>query len=96
MHSVGEPRGLLLAAAIEATEAAALSEQGIEVRSFERLPSLSELAGAGLELRKAHPRARLLVSGPVKLVRQFERGYPALIDVPLTDTRPETVLAALS
>jgi len=89
-------RAVLLATSVEAHDADALREQGIEVHVLEQPPSLRELAGAALELRKRHPNLPLLVAGPPKLVRQFERRYPPLIDVALASTSAATVLSGLA
>ena len=77
-------------------DVAVLRERGIEVRIFDRQPSLTELANAALEIRKLHPRLPLLVAGPPKLVRQLERRYPALIDAPLPSSAPPEVMEALT
>jgi hypothetical protein len=58
--------------------------------------TLKELAAAALELRKRHPRARLLVCGPERLVRQLERRYPPLVDVAIDQVSADSVLTALN
>jgi len=89
------PRGLLLAIGIVHTNAEELQAQGIDVHELGRTATVEDMAAASLELRKRHPRARLLVAGPERLVREFERRYPPLLDAALTSTSPAAVLAAL-
>jgi hypothetical protein len=71
-----------------------LRSRGIEVHALGR-PSLRELASAALEARKRHPRAKLIVAGPERLVRQLVQKYPPLADVELFSADPASVLAAL-
>ncbi|HLQ33939.1 MAG TPA: hypothetical protein VK457_14735 [Chloroflexota bacterium] len=90
-----EVRAVVLAVHVEPGDAEELRSQGLEVHTFAKPPSLRELAEAALELRKHHPRARLLVAGPERLVRQLAERYPPLVDVPLSSAGAKAVLAAL-
>ena len=89
------PQALLLAASISPADADALATHEVEVHSFARTPSLPELAAAALELRKQHPTLPLLVAGPPGLLKQLQRRYPPLVDIPLTATSPTIVLREL-
>jgi len=86
---------MLLAVSITASDANQLRAHGVEVHLVEGKPSLQELAGRALELRKLHPRARLMVAGPEKLVRRLAERYPPLVDVELAEAKAAAVLATL-
>jgi hypothetical protein len=91
----GELRAVLLAASIESAEAAELARHGVEVHGFERPPKLEPLAAAALEIRRRWPRATLIVSAPDRLTRRLREKYPPAIDVAVTSTAAELVLAAI-
>ncbi|HLG73970.1 MAG TPA: hypothetical protein VK009_26420 [Chloroflexota bacterium] len=58
-------------------------------------PTLEALVPAALELRKLHPRAKLIVAAPARVVRELERRYPPLIDLAVPDPTPELVQQTL-
>ncbi len=89
------PKAVVLATSTSDTDAEALCRQGVEVHAFASAPSLQDLATAALTIRKRHPRLRLLVAAPDRVLRSFARRYPPLLDAGLLAVTPAAVLSAL-
>lgn len=90
-----ELRAILLASAVGAEDVELLESNAVEVQVLSR-KRMSDLAAAALQARKRHPRLPLIVSGPERLLRRFERCYPPLVDISIPNATATLVLTALN